>query len=114
MAVLLTATEQYFPVELLSMLCQMIITIESVDESVSAGYWMSVVYRIEGEMTLGETVIGQRLTFDRLAWQLCKTNVLNKYGNSWNPLICVCRKSSKRTANLFHYIFARGKRLRIL
>ena len=58
MAILLTATEQYFPVELLSVLCKMIITIESVNESVSAGYWMSVVvYRIEGEMTLGETGI---------------------------------------------------------
>ena len=88
----------------------MIITIESVNECVNAGYWMSVAYRIEGEMTLGETGISQRLTFDRLAWQLCKTCVLNKYGISWNPLICVCRKSSKRTANLFYYIFARGKR----
>ena len=36
-AILLTATEQYFPVVMLSVLCKMIITIESVDESVSAG-----------------------------------------------------------------------------
>ena len=60
MAILLTATEQYFPVVLLSVLCKMTITIESVDESVNAEYCMSVVYRIEGEMTLGETGISQR------------------------------------------------------
>ena len=74
-AILLTATEQYFPVVMLSVLCKMIITIESVDESVSAGQWMSVVHRIEGEMTLGKTGINLRLTFDKLAWQLCKTCV---------------------------------------
>ena len=56
-----------------------------------------VVYRIEREMTLGVAEISQRLLIGRLAWLLCKTYVLNKYGNSRNPLSYVCRKLSKRT-----------------
>ena len=59
-AILLTATERYFLVVLFRMLCEMIRTVEheSVDEHVSAGYWMFVVvYGIEGEITLGETGI---------------------------------------------------------
>ena len=75
--------------ELLSicMLYTVIMTINSVGESGSVGYCMSVVvYRIEREMTLGVAEISQRLLIGRLTWLLCKTYVQNKYGNSRNPL----------------------------